>query len=42
MINWPEMLHRAEDWADGFWTGAAAGSLIVIATGALVVLVHAL
>jgi len=19
MLNWPEMLHHAEDWAAGFW-----------------------
>jgi hypothetical protein len=31
MINWPEMLHHAEDWAAGFWAGAGAASLIVIA-----------
>ena len=23
MINWPEMLSHVEDWADGFWAGAA-------------------
>ena len=23
MINWPEMLSRAGDWADSFWAGAA-------------------
>ena len=22
MINWPEMLSHAEDWADSFWAGA--------------------
>ena len=22
MINWPEMLPHAEDWADRFWAGA--------------------
>jgi hypothetical protein len=31
MINWPEMLHHAEDWAAGFWAGAGAASLMVIA-----------
>ena len=30
MINWPEMLRHAEDWANGFWTGAAAASVIGI------------
>ena len=31
MINWPEMLHYAEAWAAGFWAGAGAASLMVIA-----------
>jgi hypothetical protein len=26
MINWPEMLHHAEDWAAGFWAGAVERS----------------
>ena len=30
MFNWPEMLHHAEDWANGFWTGAVTASLIAI------------
>jgi hypothetical protein len=38
MINWPEMLRHAEDWAAGFLTGAAAASLIVIAGAAMVLL----
>jgi hypothetical protein len=38
MINWPEMLHHAEDWAAGFWAGARAASLMVIAAGAGMVL----
>jgi hypothetical protein len=38
MINWPEMLRHAEDWADGFWAGTATTSLIAIAGAAAVVL----
>jgi hypothetical protein len=38
MINWPEMLRHAEDWAKGFWAGAATASLMVIAGGAVVLL----
>lgn len=37
MINWPEMLCHAEDWAKGFWTGAATASLVAI-TGAVIML----
>jgi hypothetical protein len=37
MVNWPEMLRHAEDWANGFWAGAGAASLIVI-VGAVMVL----
>ena len=40
MINWPEMLRHAEDWAKGFWAGAATASLIGIAAAAFVLLVH--
>jgi hypothetical protein len=40
MINWPDMLRHAEDWADGFWTGAATVSVIGIAGIVLVLLVH--
>jgi len=40
MINWPEMLRYAEDWADGFLTGAATVSLIGVAGVAFVLLVH--
>jgi hypothetical protein len=40
MINWPEMLLYAEDWTNGFWTGAATVSLIGIAGAAFVLLVH--
>jgi hypothetical protein len=38
MINWPEMLRHAEDWANGFWTGAATVSAIgiVAATAVLI------
>jgi hypothetical protein len=42
MINWPEMLHHAEDRADGFWAGACATSLIAIARTALVLFGHAI
>jgi hypothetical protein len=37
MINWPEMLSQAEDWAAGFWVGTATASLvgIIVATAAL-------
>jgi hypothetical protein len=36
MINWPEMLRHAEDWADGFWTGAVTTFAIgVVAAGAV-------
>jgi len=38
MINWPETLRHAEDWAAGFWAGAGAASLMVIAGGAMVLL----
>ena len=40
MINWPEMLRNAEDWANGFWAGAATVSLIGIAGAAVVLFVH--
>jgi hypothetical protein len=40
MINWPEMLLYAEDWANGFLAGAATISLIGIAGVAYVLLVH--
>ena len=42
MINWPEMLRHAEDWADGFWAGAASVSLIVIAGATFALLVRAI
>jgi hypothetical protein len=41
MINWPEMLRYAENWADGFWAGAATASLMVIAGGTFALLVCA-
>ena len=40
MINWPEMLRHAEDWADGFWAGAATALLVVIAGGTMVLFVR--
>jgi hypothetical protein len=42
MINWPEMLRNAEDWAKGFWAGTGTVSLIGIAGVAVVPLVHAI
>jgi hypothetical protein len=42
MINWPEMLRNAEEWADGFLTGAAATSLIVIGGAAVLLVVHSI
>jgi hypothetical protein len=42
MINWPEMLRHAEGWAGGFWAGAGAASLMVIAGVAMVLLVRAI
>jgi hypothetical protein len=42
MINWPEMFRYAEDWANGFCTGAASASLIVMVGAAFVVLVRAI
>jgi hypothetical protein len=42
MINWPNMLHDMEHWADGFLTGAAATSLIAIAGVAIVLLARAI
>jgi hypothetical protein len=40
MINWPEMLHHAEDWAAGFWAGAGAASLLMIAGAGMVLLIR--
>jgi hypothetical protein len=42
MINWPEMLRHAEDWADGFCAGAGSTSLMLIAGTAFVLLVRAI
>jgi len=42
MMNWPEILRDMEHWADGFLTGAAAGSLIAIAGAATVLLARAI
>jgi hypothetical protein len=40
MMNWPEFLRRADDWAAGFLTGAAATSLIVFAGAVVMLLVR--
>ena len=40
MINWPEMLRNAEDWADRFCAVAATALLIVIAGGMTVLFVR--
>jgi hypothetical protein len=40
MMNWPEMLHHVEEWADGFLVGAVIVSLIGIAGVAFLLLVH--
>ena len=42
MINWNEVLRHAEEWVDGFWTGAASASLILIAGAAFAILVRAM
>ena len=42
MINWPEMLHHAEDWANGFWTGAATTLAMGIVAAAAALLSHAI
>ena len=43
MINWPELLCQAEDWTNGFLTGAAvATSLIVVVGAAMLVLARAI
>ena len=42
MINWPNILHDMEHWADGFLAGAAATSLIAIAVVAIVLLARAI
>jgi len=40
MINWPKMLGHAEDWAKGFWTGAATASLVAIIGAVIMLLVR--
>jgi hypothetical protein len=40
MLNWPEMLHHAEDWAAGFWAGAGAVSLMMIVGAGIVLLIR--
>ena len=40
MVNWPEMLRHAEDWANGFWTGAATASMLGIVAAAAALLSH--
>ena len=41
MINWPEMLRPAEDWANGFWTGAVTTTLAIgIVAAAAALLTH--
>ena len=40
MMNWPQFLDRADDWAVGFLTRAAATSVIVLAGAAVLLLVH--
>lgn len=42
MINWPEMLGHAEDWANGFWTGAGTASVLAIVAAAATLLSHAI
>ena len=40
MMNWPQFLDRADDWATGFLTGVAATSVVVFAGAAVLLLVH--
>jgi hypothetical protein len=40
MLNWPEMLHHAADWAAGFWAGAGAVSLMMIVGAGIVLLIR--
>ena len=42
MVNWPEMLRDAEDWANSFWTGAATASVIAIVSAAATLISHAI
>jgi hypothetical protein len=38
MMNWPQFLVRADDWATGFLTGTAVTSVIVFAGAAVLLL----
>jgi hypothetical protein len=40
MITWPEVLRHAEDWANGFWTGAVTTFAIGIVAAAVVLFSH--
>ena len=40
MITWPELLRHAEDWANGFWTGAVTTFAIGVAAAGAVLLSH--
>jgi hypothetical protein len=40
MINWPETLRHAEDWAYGFWAGAVTTFAIGIVAAAAALLSH--
>jgi hypothetical protein len=42
MINWPEMLRPAEDWANGFWTGAVTTFAIGTVAVAAALISHAI
>ena len=42
MINWPEMPHHAEDWANSFWAGAASASIVGIVAAAVALISHAI
>ena len=42
MINWPVMLRHADDWADGFWAGAASASIVGIVAAAVALIGHAI
>ena len=42
MINWPKMLRHAEDWANGFWTGAASTLIMGSVAAAVALISHAI
>jgi hypothetical protein len=42
MLNWPEMLHHVEDWANGFWAGAASASIIGIVAAVVALISQAI